>query len=168
MTQNEHSGQASGRTNTIRHVFEIAAPPEKVFSSLTTPEGLSAWWTTKVSAGEAMVGARVQFTFGGPFNPQMQITELDPPAHLEWRGAGGHDAFGSETTIRFDLDAAGDGTRVHFSHTLGREVGDDAVASANFTWGYYLDSLRLFCETGTGKPFQPGTAGARVGADRVA
>ena len=24
----------------------------------------------------------------------------------------------------------------------------------NFNWGCYLESLRLYCETGTGKPFQ--------------
>jgi len=47
---------------------------------------------------------------------------------------------------------------------LGRDLSDDAVASANFNWGYYLDSLRLLCETGSGKPFQVGNARARVSA----
>lgn len=41
------------------------------------------------------------------------------------------------------------------------------VASANFNWGYYLDSLRLLCETGHGKPYQSGAPGARVGATTV-
>jgi hypothetical protein len=27
-------------------------------------------------------------------------------------------------------------------------------ARCNFNWGYYLESRRLFAETGTGKPFQ--------------
>ena len=48
---------------TIHHVFEIAAPPAQIFAALTTTEGLSGWWTTKVSA-QAEIGAVVDFTFG--------------------------------------------------------------------------------------------------------
>ena len=46
---------------TIHHVFEIAAPPGEIFAALTTTEGLSGWWTTKVSA-QAEIGAVVDFT----------------------------------------------------------------------------------------------------------
>jgi hypothetical protein len=56
---------------------------------------------------------------------------------------------------------------VHFWHQMGADRTDDAVASANFTWGHYLDSLRLFCETGQGKPYPSGVPGARVGASMV-
>jgi quinol monooxygenase YgiN len=34
------------------------------------------------------------------------------------------------------------------------ELDDDSYGSYNFNWGYYLESLRLFCTTGIGKPFQ--------------
>ncbi|MHB8684394.1 MAG: SRPBCC family protein [Dehalococcoidia bacterium] len=151
---------------TIHHAFEIAAPRETVFTSLTTTEGLSAWWTTGAKADEAAVGARIDLRFRGPFNPQMRITEFDPHAHVRWEGVGGHEAWG-ETTIRFELDATGGGTQVRFWQQLGPELSDEAVATANFNWGYYLDSLRLLCETGSGKPFQAGIVGARVGASGI-
>ena len=67
---------------TIHHVVEIAAPPGRIFAALTTTEGLSGWWTTKVSA-HAEIGAVVDFTFGGDFNPDMRVTELDPPGLVE-------------------------------------------------------------------------------------
>jgi hypothetical protein len=35
------------------------------------------------------------------------------------------------------------------------ELDDDAYGIYNFNWAYYLESLRLLCETGTGKPFEP-------------
>ncbi len=41
------------------------------------------------------------------------------------------------------------------------------MGTANFNWGYYLDSLRLLCETGCGKPFRSGATGARVGASNI-
>lgn len=147
---------------TIHHVFEIAAPCETVFAALTTPEGLSSWWTTRVSGGEAAIGSEITFTFRGPHNPRMHVAALDRPTRVVWQGVGGHQAWG-DTSIRFELTPTDDGTLVRFWHELGNEA-DDAVGSATFTWGYYLDSLRQFCETGTGKPYQVGVAGARVGA----
>lgn len=147
----------------IHHLLEIAAPHERVFGALVTADGLSAWWTTQVRAGDAAVGAQLEFTFRGSFAPRMEIAELDPPVRVVWKGIGGHDAWG-ETAIRFELDPAGEETVLRFWHRMGPERSEDAIAGATFIWGYYLDSLRLFCETGTGKPFRPGTPGARVGA----
>jgi uncharacterized protein YndB with AHSA1/START domain len=159
---------AEHELSTVHHLLDIAAPPEVVFRSLTTAEGLSAWWTTEVTAGEPMVGADLSFTFRGPFNPQMRIVELDRPACVTWKGTGGHDAWGKTTTIRFQLDPADGGTVVRFWHELSPDTAPDTLANVNFNWGYYLDSLRLACETGTGKPFQPKVAGARVGASGLA
>lgn len=65
------------------HQFEILASRENVVRSLTTAEGLSGWWTTNVRADQPAIGSLVNITFRGAFNPQMRITELDPPA---WGG----------------------------------------------------------------------------------
>ena len=137
---------------TIHHVFEIAAPPGKVFAALTTTEGLSGWWTTKVSA-KAEIGAVVDFTFGGDFNPDMRVTEFDPPLLVGWKCEGGHEPW-AENTFRFELEEKGTGTVVRFWQNYARELSDDAYGTYNFNWGYYLESLRLLGETGTGKPFQ--------------
>ncbi len=169
-TQVEHESLEAGDQGAsprVHHMFEIRAPRETVFNALTTTEGLSGWWTTGATAEGVAVGAHIDVTFRGPFNPHMRITELDPPAYMGWEGIGGHDAWGATTTIRFDLDATSNGTVVRFRHDLGRELGGAVVAAANFNWGYYLDSLRLLCETGHGKPFRAGTAGARVGASEI-
>ncbi|MGZ3584184.1 MAG: SRPBCC family protein [Ktedonobacterales bacterium] len=168
MIQHMNSDQESGgrSVKTIHHVFEIAAPRETVFNALTTAAGLSSWWTTSARADEAAVGALLDVTFGR-FNPHLRITELDPHTHLVWEGVGGYQAWGGTTTIRFELEATSGGTLVRFWQRLGPELGDDAVGTANFNWGYYLDSLRLLCETGTGKPFQNEVAGARAGASGI-
>jgi uncharacterized protein YndB with AHSA1/START domain len=149
--------------NLIHHVFDIQAPPETVFRSITTAAGLSSWWTTEVQGDSAEVGSQFLFTFRGPFNPQLLITEIESPSRVTWQGVSGHDAWG-ETTIRFQMDRIDNATLVRFWHQMGPDRTDDAVASANFNWGYYLDSLRLLCETGRGKPYQAGSSRARVGA----
>ncbi len=89
--------------NLIRHIFDIEAPPETVFTSITTADGLSSRWTTKVEADTAERGSLFSFTFRGPFNPQLRITEIELPSLVAWEGVRGHDAWGS-TTIRFRLD----------------------------------------------------------------
>jgi uncharacterized protein YndB with AHSA1/START domain len=148
--------------NLIHHVFDIQAPPEAVFASITTADGLSSWWTTKVQADSAEPGSLLMFTFRGPFRPQLRITEIEPPVRVTWEGVSGHDAWGA-TTIRFQLDRIDEGTMVRFWHHIGPDLSRDSVASANFNWGYYLESLRLLCETGRGKPYQSGAPSARVG-----
>jgi uncharacterized protein YndB with AHSA1/START domain len=138
---------------TIHHVFDTAAPRDKVFAALTTTEGLSGWWTTIVKA-EAAVGAVVQFTFAGDFNPAMQVTALEPPALVCWECVGGHEPW-AQNTFRFELEGKAGGTIVRFWQHYARELSDDAYGTYNFNWGYYLESLRVLSETGAGKPFQP-------------
>ncbi len=165
-THGDHDGIGAGM-KTIHHVFEIAAPRETVFRALTTADGLAGWWTTRVDADEPAVGAEIAFTFRGAFNPRMRITALDPPARVSWQGVDGYAAWGRHTTTSFELEDTSGGTKVRFRHEISGDRDDDAVAAANFNWGYYLDSLRLLCETGRGKPFQSGSPNARVGASSI-
>jgi uncharacterized protein YndB with AHSA1/START domain len=155
---------AATERQTIHHTLQIAAPPARVFAALTEPDQLAGWWTTQVHGNEPALGATLEFTFRGSFQPCMRIVEFDPPARLAWTGVGGHAAWG-ETDLRFELEPANDGTLLQFWHYLGPERSEEDIAAANCNWGYYMDSLRRLCETGRGKPYQPGMAGARVGAD---
>jgi uncharacterized protein YndB with AHSA1/START domain len=143
---------------TIHHVFGTAAPREEVFAALTTAQGLSGWWSTIVKAG-AGVGAVVHFTFAGDFNPDMRVTALEPPALVCWECVGGHEPW-ARNSFRFELGDKAGGTIVRFWQDYARELSDDAYGTYNFDWGYYLESLRLLSETGTGKPFQAGSATA--------
>ncbi len=139
---------------TIHHVFDTAAPRDKVFAALTTADGLAGWWTTIVKA-EAAAGAVVHLTFAGDFNPDLRVTALEPPALVCWECVGGHEPW-AQNTFRFELADKAGGTLVRFWQNYARELSDDAYGVYNFNWGYYLESLRLLAETGGGKPFQAG------------
>ena len=138
---------------TIHHLVDIEATGADVWNAISTADGLAQWWSTKVTAPAPSVGARIEFTFAGDFNPVMEIIALDPGEKLEWRCITGHDPW-ANGTFRFTLAALDDSrTRLRFWQDYAVELSDDLYGTYNFNWGYYLESLRLLCTTGTGKPF---------------
>jgi len=140
---------------TIHHVFDTMASTDTLWRALTTQDGLSGWWSTRVAVSAAGGNEQVQFTFGGDFNPLMEVVSSVKQRGLEWRCIAGHDKW-KENTFRFQIAPQEDGrVRVRFWQDYAVELGDDDYGNYNFNWGYYLESLRIFCETGTGKPFNP-------------
>jgi uncharacterized protein YndB with AHSA1/START domain len=149
----------------IHHVFDVAAPRPAVFEAITREKGLSAWWTTTVHAEEG-VGALVKFTFARPgekdergrvlpgFAPQMRIVELEPDSLLVWECVGGAEPWlGARITFSITDERPG-AVRVRFTQGYAKELSADEFGIYNYNWAYYLESLRLFCEDGAGKPFQ--------------
>ncbi len=137
----------------IHHVFTIAASPARVYDALTRTEGLAGWWTTEV-AGSSEVGGVIDFTFGGDFDPAMRVTALEPGSRVAWELAGGHPNW-EGSTFEFRLEGNDAGTLLRFWQYYGRKLSDDDFGIYNYNWAYYLESLRLLCETGQGKPFRP-------------
>ena len=95
----------------------------------------------------------IDFTFDDEFNPTMQVTYSDAPSMLSWKCVAGVEQW-RENTFRFWLEAHGAGTRLRFRQDYADELSDDDYGSYNYNWGYYLESLRQYCEIGTGRPFQ--------------
>jgi uncharacterized protein YndB with AHSA1/START domain len=118
----------------IKHLFHINAPRQKVFEALSSIDGLSKWWTTKTTGGSG-IGEVVQFRFGEMGGPDMKITEAKPGEKVSWECiASPHGWVGHILT--FALDENDGKTRV-----------------CSFSWGRYMESLRQLCQTGTGEAF---------------
>ena len=134
---------------TIKHLFHINAPQEKVFEALTTVNGLSNWWTVATS-GETKKGGILQFRFG-EFVNEMKVMEQKKYERVRWLCvAGAPDWIG--TKIKFLLDSNEGKTRIRFEHSGYKEAGD-FYASCCFSWGRYMESLRQLCQTGKGEAF---------------
>ena len=141
---------------TIHHVIDIDTEPATLWSAITERDRLAAWWSTGVETGPAAVGELVHWTFSGDFHPTMKITALERLSSLEWQCVSGHDNW-SDNTFRFQLlPLEHSRTRLRFWQHYATELGDDDYGIYNFNWGYYLESLRLLCATGSGNPFRPG------------
>jgi uncharacterized protein YndB with AHSA1/START domain len=139
----------------IHHVVDIDTPTTTIWAALTTAHGLASWWSTRLRTPKADIGVQQHWSFGRDFNPVMEITTLDECRELVWRCVAGHDPW-KDGTFRFQLAELDDGrTRLRFWQDYAVELDDDSYGIYNFNWGYYLESLRLFCTTGAGKPFHP-------------
>jgi uncharacterized protein YndB with AHSA1/START domain len=155
----------------IRHNLLIGASDEKIFNAITSEEGLSAWWTPKTTA-KAEVNSIARFPFGNDYYKEMKITELISAEFVKWECIKG-DAEWVGTSISFTLTAGNkkkllntnpeisgqiqqqsneDGTMLIFHHD-GWEDYTPMFAECNYTWGQFLRSLKLLCETGKGRPW---------------
>lgn len=135
----------------IHHMLLIDARVDVVYRAVTEQEGLARWWTVQALA-EPKVGAVADFKFGDRYQTAMRVVLLQPPTRIEWECVAGDEEWLS-TRVVFDLEPQGDQTMVRFLHGGWREM-TDYFASSNYNWGYYLTSLKSYCETGTGTPFE--------------
>ena len=141
----------------IKHLFHISAEQEEVFRAISTIEGLSNWWTVQSSGSDELDG-EIQFDFGDYIGPTMKVITKEASSRVQWEciksehGWNGH-------IFTFDVDRNEGKTRVRFEHS-GWNVQDDFHALCTFSWGRYLESLRQYCQTGTGEAF--GSPGYRT------
>ena len=134
---------------TIKHLFHINAPMQKVYESISTIEGLSNWWTVQTS-GNAVAGDTIQFRFNQS-GCDMQVSSLTPNKAVAWTCVDGwSDWIG--TTLTFQLDETDGKTRVRFEHANWKEA-NDFFAGCSFSWGRFMESLRQYCQTGKGAAF---------------
>lgn len=135
----------------IKHTFHIDSDFDTVYNALNSIEDLSQWWT-KDTVGGNELGDAIYFTFGEYATFEIQIAELVKNKLVNWKFIHGNPDW-NDTFITFILSENDDKIMVQFVH---EEFKDDytAIGNINFSWGRYLSSLRDFCETGTGQPFE--------------
>ncbi len=155
----------------IHHALLIGAPAEKVYSAITSQEGLSGWWTPDTKA-KAELNTVARFPFGPDYFKEMKITELKPFELVKWNCIKGADEW-IGTTISFWL-LPGDKKTLLNSHSemkgqIEQQRNDEETllifhhddwkeytpmfAECSYTWAQFLRSLKLWCETGKGRPW---------------
>jgi uncharacterized protein YndB with AHSA1/START domain len=150
----------------------INAPVEKVFDAITTQKGLAAWWTPAATATPG-INSIARFPFGAKYFKEMKVTELTPPTQLKWTCITGAEEW-IGTTISFELQSYQKETLLTIHPELGDQLqqqsnGDTGTVlifqhndwkaytpmfgECSYTWGRFLRSLKLFCESGNGLPW---------------
>lgn len=137
----------------IRHFIRIEAAPERVFEAVSAREGVAGWWTPHVEGDDAD-GGLLRFTFNSGGWCEMRVAEREAPRRLRWEFVTSDQGDADEwrgTEVVFDLEPAGDGTALRFTHG---GWGDDRgrLADCNTSWGWFMFSLKRLVETGTGRP----------------
>lgn len=137
----------------ILHRIGIKASVDKVYTALTTREGLAAWWTGNTH-GESRVEGMLKFRFNaagveiGGFD--MKVLELHPAKRVLWQVVEGPDDW-IDTEVSFDLKQSDDHAIVLFEH-LGWREPTEFMHHCSTKWAMYLMSLKSLVETGKGAP----------------
>lgn len=136
----------------IRHYLTIHAPTEKVYDAITSQQGLSDWWTDETLA-KPELGFVNEFRFGGDYHKKMRIDKLVPNKEVNWTCELGEEEW-IGTHLSFKLESPEEGkTVLRFAHRDWQNA-TDFYESCNFHWGYFMQSLKMLCEGGEGKPFR--------------
>lgn len=134
----------------IKHLLLIRSSPEKIYKALTTKEGVANWWTTQTEIG-SKVGEINVFDFGKTYHNKMKIVDLKLNRKVEWECLEG-DKEWLGTKVSFEIEKKDEDIILRFIHSNWKEE-TDFFASCNYHWGYYMRSLKLYCENGSGTPF---------------
>ncbi len=155
----------------IHHALLIGSPVEKVYNAICTQEGLSGWWTPHAKA-RVELNSVARFPFGSHYFKEMKVVELKPSELVKWNCINGTEEWVG-TNISFEL-LFGDKTSFLKSHPemsgqIEQLSNDNATlvifhhdnwkeytlmfAECSYTWGQFLKSLKLLCETGKGRPW---------------
>jgi uncharacterized protein YndB with AHSA1/START domain len=104
-----------GEKWTLILVRELRHSPEKIWQALTDPAHLREWAPFEVDGSLGAVGSTVNLTWVGTTQPlETKVTRADAPNVLEYGD------------IRWELEAAGAGTRLTLWHKIDRHY---------ITWG---------------------------------
>ena len=115
----------------IDRTIEIDAPPARVWRALTDAAELSAWFKVTIEGAIAQ-GSEVQMTstHAGYEGQRFRVwfVELTPPRRLVWQWHPGEVDSAVDysrepkTTVTFELEPSGRGTRVKLSETGFDEI----------------------------------------------
>jgi len=138
----------------IVHRVGFKAPIAKVYSALSTIEGLAGWWTSETS-GDSSVGQTIDFRFrnlNGDLlgEMKMEVVSLETNKKVKWLCKTGPEEW-IGTDLTFDLSQEGEYTILLFGHNNWREVVE-FTAHCSTKWAIFLMSLKELVEVGKGKP----------------
>lgn len=148
---------ASDGDSIVSEVY-IAAAPDDVFRALVDPEFVVKWWGGQGAEqsfrcthfqSDLRPGGRWRSTGvdgqGRPFEAAGEYLEIDPPRLLVQTWIASWTAQ-VKTTVRWELIATGDGTRVRHQH-LGL-AAHPQIGKSFRGWPRILGWLRTFLENG--------------------
>jgi uncharacterized protein YndB with AHSA1/START domain len=133
----------------ILHRIGAIATPDRVYDTLTTIDGLAAWWTTD-TRGDVATGGTIAFRFGDAGGFDMKVLDQRPEEWVEWEVVDGPEEW-IGTHVSFDLKQEGEHTIVLFKHEGWREPVE-FMSHCSTKWATFLMSLKELVETGTGAP----------------
>jgi uncharacterized protein YndB with AHSA1/START domain len=153
---NVGESRPNSSTDVFRVVKEIRiqAPPELVFSALTDPAEVKAWWVipgqyeTRDAQLDVRVGGRYRVSGTSVRLKEFAVTGVyrivEPPHRLSYTWTPDWDAGARDSIVDIRLEPEGEETRVIVTHTMfSTQSARDSHAEG---WPAVLDALRTHAE----------------------
>jgi uncharacterized protein YndB with AHSA1/START domain len=138
---------------TIEREIHVEATPEVVFEVISSPEHLREWWPDEAEV-VATAGATGHVTFNRPPEEAqvvpITVVEALPPRLFSFRWVyedGETPEAVNSLLVTFDLEPAGEGTRVRMTESGFRERGwevavlEEAYREHSEGWDYFIPRL---------------------------
>lgn len=135
----------------IFHDFPVFRPVDEVWTAVTTPAGLDAWWTDR-SRGNAVLGSTYELWFGPDYDWRALVTQCEPKRVFELEFTIASDDW-IGTRVGFLLEGRGDQTQVRFHHTDWPELSEHFRIST-YCWAMYLRIMKRWLEHGEVVPYR--------------
>ena len=175
----EHFTVADGKITRIRHIHDtaalrhhdsqseqtsdeesyagdirIATSPSRVFSALTTLEGIAGWWTSKVR-GSGLTGDQIDLGFVGlDEHITMAVESAVADRTVTWRcdrHTGHPEWVGTRITFQIDPTLS-NGTKLSVTH-IGLFPSLKCYEQCFAGWEHFLRSIQGYAENDHGMPF---------------
>jgi uncharacterized protein YndB with AHSA1/START domain len=134
------------------YVTYIAAPPEKVWTALTSPEFTRQYFFGRTIELEQRVdGSFILRMPDGRVDSQGKVVEYDPPRRLSvtWRVEWVEEMRKlPECLVTWQIDALDGAVRLTMTEAHQWDVPDEILAGGRTGWPLILSSLKSLLETG--------------------
>lgn len=141
-----------GFPDRIIRTVEIKKPPARVWTALTTAEGLAAWFGETATI-DLRPGGAATMTWSGGHRAQMRVERIEEPSvfGFTWHIAGLPDDDPRRTYVEFTLEPDGaDGTRLTVTETGFAQLPDEQHRAAfegnTGGWTSELDELVAYLD----------------------
>jgi uncharacterized protein YndB with AHSA1/START domain len=131
--------------------MRVQASADALYDAITTPAGLSAWWTEADGSGDA--GGELRFQMTAPDPLRVHVDTATRPTAVRWtvtectfepEWVGTHPTF---TVTPIDDRSC----ELEFRH-VGLTDELECIDMCTRGWDHYTASLRSYVETGQGHP----------------
>ena len=120
-----------GFPDRIERTVEIAHPPGRVWTALTTAEGLGAWFGDEATI-DLRPGGSARMSWNHGFTVEMRVERVEEPTVFgyTWQISGLPDDDPRRTYVEFTLEPAGTGTRLTVVETGFAQLPDGVYRGA--------------------------------------
>ncbi len=138
----------------ISMTLQMKASAHSIFRAISSQDGIRSWWCKVCDISEG-TGNYCILNFikeGNTVVMEFQVTELVQDTKLVWKCVNNGSPAWINTKLIYQIESNG---TLHFTHAgfdekwKGLPPYEDTING----WKHFMESLKNYCETGSGEPW---------------